>query len=134
MTPVVPKNAKGLGEVMAWDELARTGTLRESQKGTTKFRLLRATLDQPPTTVGENAGGTERVSLLTEARSDMGTDHARSNPHVPGSRQYVGAQMGEKKTAVMTKKQPTNMARFDAKPTSAASQTLINAMNTIIQR
>ncbi|KAH9952166.1 mitochondrial ribosomal protein subunit-domain-containing protein [Amylocystis lapponica] len=128
MTPTLGKNSRGQKSGIDWQKVVQGE--RDPQSGVAKFRIVRAQLNVPPTTVGENAGGLAGVAFETDVRTDAeGEDMSRPNTHTPGSREYVGAEGAKKTVTPMLVQSTRQQPRFTSQPTDSAS--LLAALDNI---
>ncbi|KAH7914027.1 mitochondrial ribosomal protein subunit-domain-containing protein [Hygrophoropsis aurantiaca] len=83
MGAIVPKGSEGMNRVMEYGDPSRTGEM--------KFRAQSAALRKAPVVVGLKREGLKAATMDLYLREWESPNHARSNTHKPGSREYVGA-------------------------------------------
>ena len=125
MAGIVQKSNAGLVQPMVWDDPLRTGEA--------KLRPQTAVVHRQPIVVGKKRQGLKATKMDVELRVWDGQSHARSNPHPPGSRQYIAAEppgFAPGMTGMMKRKM-NNLVVRSARQNRLPAST-IHCLNTIL--
>ncbi len=93
-------------DVVDWDTLASTG-MRNTSRGVTDLRIREANLVAAPNVVGRAAAGIKALRLETFVRSVAKEAMTQSNPHPPGSPEYVAHDPSPKQVPSMIPMRPS---------------------------
>lgn len=128
MAGIVQKHNAGVAQPMVWNDPQRTGE--------TMLRLQTAVVHRQPIVVGRVRQGLKATKMDVELKVWDGQSHSRSNPHPPGSRQYITAEPPGF-TPGMTTFSKRRMDQFVARSKGRRNQspaTTIHCLNTILSQ
>ncbi|KAL4067833.1 mitochondrial ribosomal protein subunit-domain-containing protein [Scleroderma citrinum] len=125
MGGIVQKHNAGIAQPMVWDDPRRTGEAMLRPQNVIVHRL--------PNVVGRVRQGLKAAKMDMELRVWNGQSHSRSNPHPPGSRQYIAAEPpGFTPGMTMnTTRKFTTRGKSRQSPSPGAT---IDVLNTILSR
>ncbi|KAI0723846.1 mitochondrial ribosomal protein subunit-domain-containing protein [Cerioporus squamosus] len=128
------KDAHWVAETAGMVSKLAKGDRGEDQSKVAAFRLNpTARLRHVPQTVGRRPEGMEAVALNVDVRiaDSPGVAHARTNPHVPGSPEYVGQRIHRAPDGMTTPPVHTRIESFTYRGDIAA-ENLLKALQSSI--